>query len=665
MGSSGGLYFPIKLRCADSSVLFGNTELAEAVSRRLKRAFATARASLPEQVASGDGIKLNRPELVTGELPENEKRALLSLIRGAVERAARDLSLTGAQTPATFVAKIQPSEIFDPSRFDPRDVSYEVPSYRGGKAKVPAKTDPKAFESLLVAFTVVIHLLEELLASQRSLGASNDARAMELEITRRQTSNLDDERNATKQVAEIYAGRLRLADVPDDNYRKRVEAVVELYRQARRATQKTSGHPQDPPDSPDLEPRLVAFRKSQLELATTLINIVRLRLDRFDSEAAKHKAAGEDFAVDATIDVGTYYLALLNIKISESFRQLLFLDVYYSDPQVILSFAVIRYVRSQLPMLWENLQFAGGRVLGRIETANLDEWDKPSDMAISRAILLQNAVNDKEGNSLYGDLPRTASDLLKFPDRQFIAWLSAQILRLQVEVPLVRMLDLRQRLSEAMAREEYVGTSFFELSRHGDNDRKKWLKDLSNLRTELEKEFDAREHPDFEAKVGGWENLLNDLQQTIYKEIRNIHIRQMIGEQLLFLFVGGGITTGVGAWVFRISSGSRWLVVLAEAATLTAFNVGVRAAASHTAPTASGIAIQFGTNLALVGLGQIFRVLGAGLKTATGISSLRRVLALGGLTVGGLAATTALQTSLQYLEASAEKKAVKTASPKC
>jgi hypothetical protein len=181
-----------------------------------------------------------------------------------------------------------------------------------------------------------------------------------------------------------------------------------------------------------------------LKRGAVLINLVRLRVNAFDVEAGKRTSAAEEFARNALLDVGTYYLELLTALQSESFERLAFLDAYYAAAQVILSFAVIRYVREQLPILWDNLQFVAGAVLGDIRVANgAPPVNRFAQAAIGRAIGLQNLVNNKDGMSVYGDLPRVARGLSEFPDGKLAAKLSANILRLQVEVPLVRLMDFR------------------------------------------------------------------------------------------------------------------------------------------------------------------------------------------------------------------------------
>ena len=166
------------------------------------------------------------------------------------------------------------------------------------------------------------------------------------------------------------------------------------------------------------------------------------------------------------------------------------------------------------------------------------------------------------------------------------------------------------------------------------------------MRQSLEGEFNSNKHSDFEKNVTEWENHLNRLHGLIYTEIRNLEIRRMVGEQLPFLFVGAGVATCVGAWVGRIASGSRWLVILAEGTTLTIINVAGSAAATGKSPTVSGVAIQFGTNPVLAGLGQVFQALGASLEAAQSMSAIRRVLLLSSLNAGGFAVTTLLQTAV-------------------
>jgi hypothetical protein len=658
MEARGGLYFPIKLRCADPSDLFGRPELGAAVARALGRAFTKARTSLPPGLAQGDWIELQPPELVRGDLNGDRETALLTLLREAIELAARAQRLNGGigklgGAPAVSTEEPSPdvgqasgvppslteelSEPFDPSRFDPYSATYEIPSYKGGKAKVPASSTGGPFSKLLRLFDVNIQQLSDLLSEQQQLEIANGNRVVQWIAMRIALEDLQAERLATSQLAAVYVKQMKPADVKGRE-REIADRVVQNYYT---------------PDVDFPDPQLVANRVSQLQRGGVLLNIVRARVKQWDTEAAKHTDDAEEATRNAFLDVGTYYLELLTTLQHESFERLAFLDSYYSDPQIILVFAVIRYVRAQLPALWENMRLLSNVVLGDLNRTNqAPDVYRPVAIAIDRAIRLDRTVNATEGASDYGDLPRTQSGLRTYPDRKLAVNLSAEILRLQLEVPIVRLMDFRKRLGDAMMREVYIGVSLVS----GKKDRMHWFQELDDLQKELENEWDSKAHPDFEKKVAKWEQTIDRLHGLIYKEIRNIQIRRAIGEQLPFLFLGVGVAAGVAAWVARIASGARWLVILAEAATLTVINVAGGIAATGKLPTAGAVATQFTTNLVLAGLGQVFRVLGAGVEAAQGLSAIRRVLVVTSLKASAFVSSAVLQTAIQSIEAEAQNK---------
>jgi D-alanyl-D-alanine carboxypeptidase len=87
------LYFPIRLRCATVADALANPELEDALARALGRAFAHARTALPTAVAIGDGVALQPPQLVKGDLNTNDATVLLARVSQAIETAARAQAL--------------------------------------------------------------------------------------------------------------------------------------------------------------------------------------------------------------------------------------------------------------------------------------------------------------------------------------------------------------------------------------------------------------------------------------------------------------------------------------------------------------------------------------------------------------------------------------------
>jgi hypothetical protein len=636
------LHFPIRLRCAAVADLLDTAGLEDAVARALGRQFARARGLLGQAPEPGESIVLGEPVLAGGGVAPEQADVLLPRIRDAIGRAARAHGLPRLSDPARGSAgrpadpKLQRdvSEPYDPARFDAKTATYEVPSYRGGKQKVPAAAKSSAFDPVLKRLDGVLILLRELMTVQEALPINTTNRAKQLTRLRIARKDLEAERRATQAIAAVldHSAQAASATGPD---RDLADELVRKYHIPRR---------------PFPAPERLGARMEQLERGALLINTVRVRADELNRNATTY--AAEEVTRDAFLDVCAYYLELLTIPQAESFERLNFLDAYYTDPMIIRCFAVIRYVRATLPMLWRNLKLAPQYVLGDLADARPprreDNW---TDKAIARAIRLQKVVNDQQGASVYGDLPKQPSELRQFPSPTLAAVLSAELLQLQVEVPVLRLWWLVQQLNEAMGREIYVGVGFFS----GNRDRDTWTAELQALMAAFEAECRSTKHPGFEQNIKTWEDQVHRLHDIIYKEIRNLRIREAIGQQLPFLFVGAGLATGVAAWVAEVSNGSRWLIILAEAATLTAVNT-VGAYAAGTRPTVGGVAIQFGTNLVFAGLGQVFQAFGKGVTAAEGLSNARRLLLLTSLKAGAFGSTTLLQTAFQAIEAEAHNK---------
>ena len=146
---SGGLTFPIKLRCASAADLMSEPGLEAALSRALGRAFARARAALPVPLVLGSGVALQAPRLVAGGLSGADATALLARVRGAAEAAARAQSIPTVATRTLAPVNssrdrtdVEPvssrgAERFGRERFEAESRTYNVPSYGGGTVDVP------------------------------------------------------------------------------------------------------------------------------------------------------------------------------------------------------------------------------------------------------------------------------------------------------------------------------------------------------------------------------------------------------------------------------------------------------------------------------------------------------------------------------------------------
>jgi hypothetical protein len=148
---TGGLTFPIKLRCASPADLLSVPGLEAALSRALGRAFARARVALPVHVAPGSCVMLQPPELVNTSVSVTNASTVLARVRRAIEAAAGEAGLAVSRSGAHARRRplpSNPSEKFDRTRYDWRTGLYEVPSYdpvpQGKKAQIPLAKDPAA-----------------------------------------------------------------------------------------------------------------------------------------------------------------------------------------------------------------------------------------------------------------------------------------------------------------------------------------------------------------------------------------------------------------------------------------------------------------------------------------------------------------------------------------
>jgi hypothetical protein len=233
-------------------------------------------------------------------------------------------------------------------------------------------------------------------------------------------------KKATQTVAAVFAGTLDPAAVTGPD-RHVADRVWETYRCDDRTFP---------------VPELVARREAHLELGSALFNVVRAEVKALD-QAATH--CTDDASRDAFLDVGSYYLELIGVSAQTGIIRLAFLQTFYGDPQIILLYAVLRYVRQQLPDLWENLKRGTIFVLGDIGNTNKLTGDvlgfPPGSaeaaqiVAIDRILWIYNKLYDQQGSDKFGDLPKTESDVRAVPEPQLAGLLSANLLQLYAEVP--------------------------------------------------------------------------------------------------------------------------------------------------------------------------------------------------------------------------------------
>jgi hypothetical protein len=654
MAARGGLYFPIKLRCADLSGLSANPSLESAISRALGRSFARARAALRPKLAFGDGVVLEDACLAgTVPLSSDDQNALLEVVNRAIADAARSYALPRPRDSGAHAVRIgaiggDSGEFFDPRRYGGALGSYKVPSYQGGTQKVRLKHFKNPFQRLVMLIEPCITALAE---TTLAVGADrpNANLTMIAERVVSAIQGLKEMGVGVDLIAQIYMGWKDPAQLNQYETRQ-VELVNESFQFI-----KKDGQP---------NAQAIAEFEEHLRLLLLVAPIVRERITQL--VGTLKRLSGPDRANwrDITLDLISYYLEALLLDDADAAERISFLDTFYADQSRLILYAVLRSVREGfeddiVPNL-SKLNFASTKpvakeVLGpggthelRIEppanTGASTLLDKASETAWNRAErvgkwLYTNytayAFQPQQGGSAY-ELPRSRSEVIKTPDPGLAATISAEFVQLQIELPVLVLWRDLQDLRDA------IGTS--DPLPGSKRDRDRWDDDLSELIKKLAEELRSRDHEKFiREDAEALYQQAEKLHGEIYRAIRTAKVLRAIGEQIPLLIVGGGIAAGVGAWVLRATAGSRWLAVLAEGATLTLFN-GITAPASERPGSVSGWLAQFGENVLLARLGQ---VVGAFLKGGRGVVSIRRLV----LSVGGtLAANTLIQTTVQAID---------------
>jgi hypothetical protein len=648
----GGISFPIKLRCASLNDLMSEPALEPALTRALGRAFARARSVLPAALATGDGVVLQPPVLIGRGIPGDQATTLLARVQRAIDAAARAQSLPwlAAQTidDDRRLVTGSPREIaerFDPKRYDPQTASYQVPSYQGSTKQVPARSQASPFDHLLSLLGTALDALDQFIKEQVTLsGIANQQRRDQWWEMRRALADLVVERKATQAVADVFAGKLN-ADKVTGPDREMADRVVKKYHR------KGARFPAR---------ELIAHREAQLELGNTLLNVVRGHVKELDRKAAEY---ADEASRNAFLDVGSYYLELIGFAPQIGIERLAFLETFYSDPQVILVYAVLRFIRQELPELWDNLKLGTIFVLSDIGNTNMlssyalgfppGSAEAAQIVVINRALWIQGELYDQKGSEIHGDLPKSQDQVGKVPDGRLASLLSANILQLIAEVPVLVLLKNVQLLINAINKDKRVGVTFVL----GDtSERDGWLKELDSFKAkffdELRRKHDHFEHDRLVADLDPWKDRIKQLGKAINDELRKLELIGLIVGEIPFLFVGGAFASGFGAWVGTLTRGSRLLIILSEGVAITLFNA-LTAPPEMRPTSALGWGAQLGTNILLAGIGRLFQALG---PAGQGLASSRQILLRTAVQAGGaFAATTLVQTAIQALESHAQR----------
>lgn len=656
MGSRGGLYFPIKLRCADLSGLSANPALESAISRALGRSFARVRATLPPELAFGDGVVLE-DACLTGTVPlaADDQNALLEVVNRAIAHAARSHAVPRPLDSRAHAGRAGATGEDSGERFDPRRYgggalgTYDLPSYQGGTQKVRLKHSKNPFARLVMLYEPCITALNEVYLAAEP----NHPNANWTVVANRVVSSIEglkDVGAGVDLIAQIYMGWKDPTQLSPYETRQ-VELVNETFQFI-----KKDGQP---------NAQAIAESEDHLRLLLLLAPIVRERTTDLIGRLARMKGSDKADLRDVTLDLISYYLEAVLLDDADAAERIAFLDTFYADQSRVTLYAVLRSVRkgfeddiapnlSQLnfastkPVVTEVLGPGGTHeflIEAPANTGVSSLLESASETASNRAERVggwlytrYSAVQQQQGGSVY-ELPRSRSEVIKTPDPDLTATISAEFLQLQVELPVLVLWRDVQDLRDAVATSDPPPGS--------PGDRGRWEKDLSGLIEKFAAELRRRDHEEFIRNSEALYKRAEDLHGEIYRAIRKAKILREIIEQIPLLIVGGVTSAAVGAWVLRATAGSRWLALLAEGATLTLFN-GITAPASQRPGSVSAWIAQFGENVLLARLGQ---VVGAFLKGGRGVVSIRRLV----LSIAGtLAANTLIQTTVQAIDQKAK-----------
>lgn len=437
-----------------------------------------------------------------------------------------------------------------------------------------------------------------------------------------------------------------------------------------------AGRPYDRPDITgdalnyvynDLPNRRGLKRLEQIYVALfTVINLVRSRAiavarmaDIFAGGAAPEKMR------EAFHSVAGYYLDLIGtarFSGSNYIQRFQFLEVFYQNPRLIQGYGLWAQIRTLLPELYENFyQASQGGKLQIVFRRTLTGTEKE----ISREVLslfpassrgqarrveeLRKTYNNllflKRGEGLVGVLPRSLDEVRMLPGRESNEALARLITDVQVRIAVLRLWQPCDPLRSLLAREIYAGTGWGWNS----GDRERWLHELTALEDEFAAELRNETHPRIETQIDDWAKRLQRLIDEIPPEVRRRAVVAGVVEQIPFMFVAGGTTMKVGMWVRRATQ-ARWIVALAEGATMTAFSFAGTPVNAPTRPrTALGWGAQFALNVLFFRAGRLFFDMAGDIATQTAIS--RSILAtVGTRIVLPTVALSSLQSGVQMIE---------------
>jgi hypothetical protein len=665
-----GLSFPIKLRCTSVADLMSEPSLEAGLARALGRAFAHARAALPAPIALGSGVALQPPYLTSGALGGAQAAALLARIGRAIESAARAQSLPRAEPawpgrprgrlPRPAATRYPPSELaeeFDPNRFDGTEGTYELPSYDGGKAKAPvvAVTDPLA--NLRALYGKVIAALTDLISDQGSPACPGHPRCQPLQ-------DLIDERNEFEVdlgLVDLVFGSAKPARIAQREHslqamlllltlvRARVAAVdrqafvIGVARGVERAIASAVGRPGADADKTD---------QDFLQDVLTTLGSYYLALPAISKTVA---AAVQRHTFSGGEDPFQFWYQQIQTALRDAFARLDFLDGFYRDPKVAAGFAAKRFAAWQLTKLWEKLDQvrsddipAGEEgppplralpplgaphstdpyaYLSSLRPVDLQSAEgppvsPPTDYQKHVAIAIVQAWTIYARVSSGLALPSRAAEVGPGETQEAMGFVSALLYQLQIEIALLGLWQHLPMVGAAMLQYPSIGKSLWP-GKDQDAKRNAWQAEQFALIAELTEEFKPTNfpHTGIEQRVEAWESRIQKLFDEISSAIRREQIAKIIG----WLLAGLVLSFTVSAWLAAVIQGSRLVLFVAQGVALTAINIGI-AAAQGQKITGAGVAVELGLNLALLGLGELFRLFRGGAEITEQISRSRRLL---------------------------------------
>ena len=418
--------------------------------------------------------------------------------------------------------------------------------------------------------------------------------------------------------------------------------------------------------------RSIARIEELLDQQVVMAEIVRPRVLAFVHHTDPLGADAPDFVRDMFATVAGYYLELVERPFGDVFERLGFLESYYSDPAVVEGYAIAAHVRQQIEPLYRTLRQASmqGESIVLSETlpadahpqgldsnlpGSIEEYERRSGVSGRRFAGIMRTYNQivemRAAAEGFGEPPRSLSQVGTVPRPEHSRTLANWLFQVQVRTALLMLWQPITPLRDLVHSHNAIGTTLNPLVREADMDRTRWLTELTALEVEFWDEFERSDHPDAARKIAAWERRVQRLIDEIPPEARRWHIIRAIAEQIPFIFVAGATVMRVGLWVRALTS-SRWLVALAEGATMTAFSaVGSRPGSPGRPTTAVGWAGHFAMNVVFAGFA---RYLFEGGHAVAQMVRARSALANFGLRLAAPSATLAVvQTGAQSLEAHA------------